>query len=141
MNVGYRLGALGFMAHPDLPSANAGLLDQRMGIEWVKRNIAAFGGNPDDITIMGQSGGGYAVVAQMAMYDGRHDNLFQKAVPRSIQRSPMFRVDELADRNAKYFELLNCSSKESQLGCFRKASVPSIVNAYNSLAKYVSPQG
>lgn len=57
VNVGYRVGALGFMAHPDLPSANAGLLDQRFGLEWIKQNIAAFGGSPNNITIMGQSGG------------------------------------------------------------------------------------
>jgi carboxylesterase type B len=141
VNVGYRLGALGFMAHPSLPSANAGLLDQRMGIEWVKQNIAAFGGDPDNITIMGQSGGGYAVVSQMAMYDGKHGDLFRKAIPRSIQRSPMFKIEELKDRNAQYFQLLNCTVGQSQIGCFRDASVPALVNAYNSLSKYIAPSG
>lgn len=65
VSVGYRLGLLGFMAHESLPSANAGLLDQRLALRWAKKNIKAFGGNPQDITIVGQSGGGLAVVSQL----------------------------------------------------------------------------
>ena len=141
VNVGYRLGALGFMAHESLPSANAGLLDQRFALEWVKANIGAFGGNPDDVTIMGQSGGGYAVVAQMALYDGAAKGLFQKAVPRSIQRSPVFRVEELADRNAEFAKLLNCSAGQDQLECFQSASVPALVNAYANITKVVASSG
>lgn len=141
VNVAYRLGALGFMAHSSLPSANAGLLDQRMGIQWVKQNIAAFGGNPDDITIMGQSGAGYAVVSQLALYDGDNQGLFQKAIPRSVQRSPMFPVDELTDRNAEYFRLLNCTTGQGQLECFKSVPVSSLVNAYNSLSRYRATSG
>jgi carboxylesterase type B len=141
VNVGYRLGALGFMAHESLPSANAGLLDQRLALEWIKTNIGAFGGNPDDVTIMGQSGGGYAVVAQMALYDGESKDLFQKAIPRSIQRSPMFQVDELADRNAQFAELLNCTAGQDQVECFQSASVPALVNAYANITKYTASSG
>jgi carboxylesterase type B len=141
VNVGYRLGALGFMAHESLPSANAGLLDQRLALKWVKDNIGAFGGNPDDVTIMGQSGGGYAVVSQMALYDGDSDGLFKKAIPRSIQRSPMFQVSELADRNAKFASLLNCTSGQDQMDCFQKASVPALVNAYANITRYTATSG
>ncbi|KAG8629190.1 hypothetical protein KVT40_003055 [Elsinoe batatas] len=141
VNVGYRVGALGFMAHPSLPSANAGLLDQRLALQWIRQNIAAFGGNPTDVTIMGQSGGGYAVVGQMALYDGKNDGLFSKAVPRSIQRSPMFRVEDLADRNAQFFNLLGCTAGQDQLACFRNATVPDIVNAYVNLTSYRSTSG
>jgi carboxylesterase type B len=141
VNVGYRLGALGFMAHESLPSANAGLLDQRLALKWVKDNIGAFGGNPDDVTIMGQSGGGYAVVSQMALYDGASDGLFKKAIPRSIQRSPMFKINELADRNAQFASLLNCTSGQDQVECFQKASVPALVNAYANITKYIATSG
>lgn len=141
VNVGYRLGALGFMAHESLPSANAGLLDQRLALQWIKDNIAVFGGNPDDVTIMGQSGGGYAVVLQMALYDGDAQGLFHRAIPRSIQRSPMFHVKDLAGRNAEYFNLLNCTAGQAQLDCFRGASVPDLVNAYNSLLAYEPTSG
>jgi len=129
------------MGHSSLPSANAGLLDQRFALQWIKQHIEAFGGNPNDVTIMGQSGGGYAVAAQIVLYDGDNQGLFQKAIPRSIQRSPMFRVDELADRNAQYFKLLNCTTGQAQLECFRNASVPALVNAYNSLLSYKAPSG
>lgn len=129
------------MAHPSLPSANAGLLDQRQALRWVKQNIAAFGGDPNRVTIMGQSGGGYAVVSQMVLYDGDAQGLFQQAIPRSIQRSPMFRVNELSDRNAQYFKLLNCTEGQAQLDCFKNASVPAIVNAYNALSSYRASSG
>ncbi len=68
VTVGYRLGALGFFAHRDLDreapgesQGNFGLLDQAAGLAWVKRNIAAFGGDPDNITIGGQSAGAGSV--------------------------------------------------------------------------------
>lgn len=66
----YRLGLLGFLAHPDLSaespngvSGNYGLLDQIAALKWVKNNIEAFGGDPDHITIMGQSAGALSVKA------------------------------------------------------------------------------
>jgi para-nitrobenzyl esterase len=67
VSVAYRLGAFGFMAHPELTreqgghSGNYGLLDQIAGLQWVKRNIAAFGGDPRRVTIFGESAGGISV--------------------------------------------------------------------------------
>ena len=75
VSVNYRLAALGFLAHPDLSSespeasANFGLLDQQAGLRWVKENIAAFGGDPDNITIAGQSAGGGSVLNQITNKD------------------------------------------------------------------------
>jgi para-nitrobenzyl esterase len=73
VTVNYRLGAFGFLAHPELTkespnhaSGNYGLLDQAMAIKWVKENIAAFGGDPQHITIAGESAGSFSVSAQMA---------------------------------------------------------------------------
>ncbi|MDE5670409.1 MAG: carboxylesterase family protein, partial [Eubacterium sp.] len=62
----YRLGPFGFCSHPDLTDANGtcgnyGLFDQTIAIQWVKDNISAFGGNPDKITLMGQSAGAMSV--------------------------------------------------------------------------------
>jgi len=70
VSVNYRLAALGFLAHPDLTKENDGItnfgnLDQLEGLKWVKRNIAAFGGDPDNVTIMGQSAGGASVLAHV----------------------------------------------------------------------------
>ena len=71
VSVNYRLGALGFMTHADLAAespdtpANWGLLDQKAGLCWVRENISAFGGDPDRITIAGQSAGGGSVLNQI----------------------------------------------------------------------------
>ncbi|MBO4899932.1 MAG: carboxylesterase family protein [Lachnospiraceae bacterium] len=72
VSVNYRLGAIGFLSHPEITAeapdypGNFGLLDQQAGLRWVKRNIANFGGDPDQITIAGQSAGGGSVMAQIA---------------------------------------------------------------------------
>ena len=72
LTVNYRLGVFGFMAHPQLSqesphhsSGNYGLLDQNAALKWVKANILKFGGDPDKITIAGESAGSIAVSAQM----------------------------------------------------------------------------
>ena len=83
VTVNYRLNVFGFLAHPQLtkeqPDAptNFGHLDQQAGTRWVKRNIAAFGGDPDNITIGGQSAGGGSVLSQLICPD--NEGLFQKA--------------------------------------------------------------
>ena len=73
VTVNYRLGVFGFMAHPELTkesphhaSGNYGLLDQQAALQWVRANIAAFGGDPQHITIAGESAGSWSVSAQMA---------------------------------------------------------------------------
>lgn len=93
VTVNYRLGALGFLAHPQLSReqpeapANFGVLDQQYGLQWVKRNISAFGGDPENITIAGQSAGGGSVMAQMACK--KNEGSFQKAIVMSgMIRSP-----------------------------------------------------
>jgi para-nitrobenzyl esterase len=73
VTVNYRLGVFGFLAHPELTaesphqaSGNYGMLDQAAALQWVERNIAAFGGDPKKVTIGGESAGSFAVSALMA---------------------------------------------------------------------------
>ena len=81
----YRLGILGFLAHPDLdaeaPSGNYGLQDQLMALRWVKANIAGFGGDPDNVTLFGESAGAMAVGILMA--SPLAHGLFHKAIGQS----------------------------------------------------------
>jgi len=86
VTINYRLGALGLFAHPALDSenhllANYALMDQQLAFKWVKHNIAAFGGDPDNVTIFGESAGGDAVIAHLA--SPLAARLFQKAIIHS----------------------------------------------------------
>ena len=83
--VNYRVGGFGFMPGKEVledGSANLGLLDQRLGLQWVADNIAAFGGDPEKVTIWGESAGAISVLDQMMLYDG--DN--------SYKGKPLFRA-------------------------------------------------
>jgi para-nitrobenzyl esterase len=76
----YRLGAFGFLAHPDV-GANFGLLDQVAVLNWVRANISAFGGNPDNVTVFGQSAGAFAVRSLLAC--PLASGLFHRAIIQS----------------------------------------------------------
>lgn len=88
VSINYRLGALGYLAHPALtnaagkqPTGNFGLMDQVAALKWVKRNIAAFGGDPGNVTIFGESAGGASVLAILATPSAR--GLYHKAIVQS----------------------------------------------------------
>jgi para-nitrobenzyl esterase len=86
VSINYRLGALGFLWHPeharaDGTSGNWGLLDQIEALRWVQREIAAFGGDPNNVTIFGESAGGGSVALLMASPRAR--GLFHKAICQS----------------------------------------------------------
>jgi len=88
VTMNYRLGIFGFFTHPALTaespnkaSGNYGLLDQRAAMLWVKDNIAAFGGDPSNVTIFGESAGSFAVSSHMASPIDK--GLFQKAIGES----------------------------------------------------------
>ena len=102
VTVNYRLGILGYLAHPGLSaespdrvSGNYGLLDQIEALRWVSRNIAAFGGDPANVTIAGESAGALSVMYLMAAPEAR--GLFHRAV---LQSAYMVSAPEL--RGARY---------------------------------------
>jgi len=83
VTLNYRLGRLGFFAHPSLKGdvADFGLLDQVAALQWVRDNIAEFGGDPDNVTLFGSSAGGMSVNALMA--SPRAEGLFDRAITQS----------------------------------------------------------
>jgi para-nitrobenzyl esterase len=88
VTINYRLGFLGFLAHPALSaetnyqgSGDYGWMDQQAALEWVQRNIKNFGGDPDNVTIFGESAGGLSVHAQLASPEAA--GLFHRAIVQS----------------------------------------------------------
>jgi para-nitrobenzyl esterase len=84
----YRLGALGFLAHPQLDaesphnaSGNYGIMDQQAALQWVQKNIDRFGGDPSRVTIFGQSAGAESVLVHVASPTSK--GLFQQAIVES----------------------------------------------------------
>lgn len=102
VSINYRLGALGYLAHPELSrespddvSGNYGLLDQIAALEWVRDNIAAFGGDPGNVTVFGESAGAYSVEYLLA--SPRAHGLFHTAL---VQSGYLYTMPEL--RAAKF---------------------------------------
>lgn len=88
VSINYRVGVFGFMAHPELSkesgheaSGNYGFLDQIAALNWVQKNIVEFGGDPNNVTIAGQSAGAFSVTALIASPLAK--GLFHKAIPQS----------------------------------------------------------
>ncbi|NJN53013.1 MAG: carboxylesterase family protein, partial [Gammaproteobacteria bacterium] len=83
VSLNYRLGRFGFFAHPslDAPQGNFGLMDQIAALRWVKRNIAAFGGDPDQVTVFGESAGGASVLYLLT--SPATEGLFHRAIIQS----------------------------------------------------------
>lgn len=89
VTMNYRLGPFGFFAHPSLSaeaghgtSGNYGVMDMIASAEWVKRNIDAFGGDPDNVTVFGQSAGAMAIGTLIA--SPAHEGLFERAIAQSL---------------------------------------------------------
>src|SRR5580700_6541885 len=105
VSINYRLGPLGFLYLPGVCEGNLGVLDQRMALRWKKNNISRFGGDPNNITIAGQSGGGRSAVIHMA--DGTTNKLFHRAIMQSpAVGAPPIPPEQALARAHEYVSLL-----------------------------------
>jgi para-nitrobenzyl esterase len=134
VTINYRLGALGFLAHPALasrpggPAGNYGLMDQQAALRWVKHNIRQFGGNPNDVTIAGQSAGGVSVLAQMVSRGSR--GLFERAIVESgafaLTQQPLAQAEAFGETFAAK---VGCANQTAD--CLRHVPVADLVNPNN----------
>jgi para-nitrobenzyl esterase len=136
VTIPYRLGEIGFMAHPLLSaesgkgvSGNYGLLDQIAALQWVQKNIAAFGGDPDNVTIQGCSSGGESVLFLMASPLSR--GLFHKAIAHagvygSERTPPLAQMEQWGEELATK---LGVADAPDVLAALRALSADEIVKA------------
>jgi para-nitrobenzyl esterase len=131
VTINYRLGALGFLAHPALAtrkggsSGDYGLMDQQAALRWVQGNIRAFGGNPRDVTIAGESAGGLSVLAQLVSPAAR--GLFARAIIESGSYSPLQPSLATAEASGEAFAAkAGCASQTA--ACLRRLPVQTILD-------------
>src|ERR1700730_3778988 len=137
VSINYRLGIFGFFSHPGLTaesahhtSGNYGLLDQAAALEWVRKNITAFGGDPNNVAIFGESAGSFAVSALMA------SPLSKGLIRAAIGESGAFfgetlsakRLEESERRDAIFVESLGMKS----VGQLRRVSAEKLLEAARS---------
>jgi len=143
VTLNYRLGALGFLNHPALGAetdegalGNYGILDQIAALEWVERNIAAFGGDPSRVTIFGESAGAVSVCALLGAPAA--DGLYHRAIIQSGGGCDAFAyADErvhpgaptLVDHGRAFVDALGCGSAADPIACARGRSVDALLDA------------
>ncbi|MCW7537713.1 carboxylesterase family protein [Aquabacterium sp. A7-Y] len=141
VTINYRLGPLGFLGLPELAEesrdgsrGNYGLQDQQAALRWVQRNIAAFGGDPDRVTIFGESAGGASVLLHLVSPQSR--GLFHRGV---VQSSPGANGISVASREAArtgdvLAERLACTEPAGRLACLRAKPAEAVSQAGGAYA-------
>ncbi|MER6348067.1 carboxylesterase/lipase family protein [Streptomyces sp. NPDC001595] len=130
VNFNYRLGAFGYFAHPDLArespqglSGNYGVLDQQAALRWVQANIAAFGGDPDNVTIFGESAGGGSVCQQLV--SPLTLGLFDRAIAQSGCGFPLPTQESQQNSGQSWANSLGCAD----VACLRTKTAEELLTA------------
>jgi para-nitrobenzyl esterase len=139
VTINYRLGLLGYLGHPALDAeghnfGNYGLMDQQEALRWVQRNIAAFGGDPGNVTVGGQSAGSTSTAA--AMISPASAGLFHRAI---FESGPLLTVAPLAlaeQRGANFAKAAGCGvdATAQSATCMRALSVEKILSLQGTAA-------
>ena len=133
VNFNYRLNVFGFFAHPLLTeesghkaSGNYGLMDQIAALKWVRSNIAAFGGDPDRVTIFGESAGGRSV--SLLMVSPLSEGLFHRAIAHSgALRDTTTSLAEREKRGNEIAEALGCDKDSDPLAALRSKTYEELI--------------
>lgn len=132
----YRLGPLGFTTHPGLtgdggPVVNAGLADQLLVLDWVQQHIAAFGGDPENVTVFGESAGGIATCALISA--GQAEGRFQRAILQSGPCTQLLALPDVPTANAQAEALgqaVGCDAADPGFAdCMRAADAETLTSA------------
>ena len=133
VTINYRLGALGFLAHPALasrpdgPAGNYGMMDQQSALRWVRHNIDQFGGDPHNVTIAGESAGGVAVLFHLVSPGSR--GLFDRAIVESgafaLNQVPLAEAENFG---TTFADAVGCSDQTAE--CLRNAPVDALVKNF-----------
>ncbi|KAK4049114.1 hypothetical protein OIO90_005584 [Microbotryomycetes sp. JL221] len=140
----YRVNSFGFLpgkevANDPTTSVNAGLMDQRLSLEWVHKNIAKFGGDPNKVTIFGESAGAISVGFQLIAYDGNINSvntgkpLFRAAIMDSGAPIPVLGPENGQDSFDVIAKATGCSTASNKIACLRKVPYQSLLDATNKL--------
>ncbi|KAI4928154.1 uncharacterized protein J4E92_005637 [Alternaria infectoria] len=140
VTINYRLSAWGFLSGSeevrDTGNLNLGLRDQRLALQWVQENIEAFGGDPEKVTIYGESAGGASVGFHLTAYSGRDDKLFRGAILQSGNPVNFGRLPDPAVGYANMYNELtrrtNCANTTSPLECLRQLPAEQLNTALNT---------
>jgi para-nitrobenzyl esterase len=136
VSINYRLGVLGFMAHPAFTRAHNGSLgleDQREALRWVKRNIGAFGGDAGNVTLAGESAGAASVCMQL-IATAQSRGLFQKAIVQSIACGVRLNLmEEAGHTGEKVAALVHCDDTAMVIACLRSKSVQELLDAQSTV--------
>jgi para-nitrobenzyl esterase len=137
VTINFRLGVLGFLAHPALasrpggPSGNYGLMDQQTALRWVQGNIGRFGGDPDNVTIAGQSSGGTSVLVHLVSRGSR--GLFHRAVVQSGSFALTQQSLATAEADGAAFAA-KAGCPDQTADCLRRLPAEDLVNNFPSAA-------
>ncbi|KAI4623046.1 uncharacterized protein J4E87_006139 [Alternaria ethzedia] len=134
ISINYRMAAFGFLYSEEVETAgaqNLGLRDQRLAMQWVNKHISAFGGDPEKVTIWGESAGAYSVGDHIAAHNGDNEGLFRAAILESGNAvgAPLNGTDWYQHMYDNLTESVGCSGAEDTLQCLR--DVP-----YETIAPY-----
>ncbi|KAK3752821.1 hypothetical protein QZH41_016360 [Actinostola sp. cb2023] len=138
--INYRLGVFGFLATGSGPSdfkGNYGLMDQVKSLEWVNRNIKGFGGDPNRVTIFGNSAGGASVSLLCLSPFAKGTSLFQNAIMQSgVANTPMaaYPYDKVANLTKKFIRDVNCTDFANFKSCLKSQPIELIFNVSQTVS-------
>ncbi|KAH8845603.1 hypothetical protein MCOR27_004543 [Pyricularia oryzae] len=114
----YRVGPYGFLTNGNEVEPNNGLKDQRKALQWIKKNIAQFGGDPDHVVLIGGSAGGASISLQLIAYGGKDEGLFHGAAATAVSFATVLTVEESQYQYDNFAILAGCAVADS-LACLR----------------------